>query len=94
MKPRTYSVLRGATRVAALVAWLCVLASPVVAKSWRISNFQDTITINEDGSALVNENITWCSWVSGTGYTGRFRLSIPGRRDELPAVRERRQRHG
>ena len=29
-----------------------------VAKSWRVSNFQDTITVNPDGSALVNETIT------------------------------------
>ena len=34
------------------------LAAPAAAKSWRISNFQDTITVNPDGSALVNETIT------------------------------------
>ena len=32
--------------------------SPLFAKSWRVSNFQDTITVNPDGSALVNETIT------------------------------------
>ncbi|MGC2541944.1 MAG: DUF2207 domain-containing protein, partial [Candidatus Sulfotelmatobacter sp.] len=78
MKPRTYSVLRGATRVAALVAWLCVLASPVVAKSWRISNFQDTITINEDGSALVNENITLVFVGEWHGIHRKIPIEYPG----------------
>src|SRR5271155_1882840 len=31
---------------------------PLYAKSWRVSDFQDTITVNPDGSALVNETIT------------------------------------
>lgn len=53
-----HSALRSATRVAALALCLCLLASPLAAKSWRISNFQDTITVNSDGSALVNETIT------------------------------------
>ena len=35
-----------------------VFATPAAAKSWRISNFQDNITVNNDGSALVNETIT------------------------------------
>src|SRR5205807_6171395 len=35
-----------------------VFAVPAAAKSWRVSNFQDTITVNTDGSALVNETIT------------------------------------
>lgn len=37
---------------------ICSLALPAAAKSWHISNFQDTITVNSDGSALVNETIT------------------------------------
>jgi len=37
---------------------MLALAVPAAAKSWRISNFQDTITVNPDGSALVNETIT------------------------------------
>lgn len=34
------------------------VAAPAAAKSWRVSNFQDTITVNQDGSALVHETIT------------------------------------
>jgi uncharacterized membrane protein YgcG len=41
-----------------LLAVLLALTTPLFAKSWRISNFQDTITVNADGSALVNETIT------------------------------------
>jgi hypothetical protein len=40
-----------------LLATVLALAAPLAAKSWRISNFQDTITVNPDGSALVNETI-------------------------------------
>jgi uncharacterized membrane protein len=41
-----------------LLGAVLVFAAPAAAKSWRISNFQDTITVNADGSALVNESIT------------------------------------
>src|SRR5271166_2021792 len=41
-----------------LLAVIFSLASPLFAKSWRISSFEDTITVNQDGSALVNETIT------------------------------------
>jgi len=58
MNPRIYSVLRNVTRAVALAFCICLLASPLFAKSWRVSNFQDTITVNSDGSALVNETIT------------------------------------
>ncbi len=43
---------------ALLLATILTLALPAAAKSWRVSNFQDTITVNSDGSALVNETIT------------------------------------
>ena len=41
-----------------LFATIFALAVPAAAKSWRISNFRDTITVNPDGSALVDETIT------------------------------------
>jgi uncharacterized membrane protein YgcG len=43
---------------ALLAAILTLAASSAAAKSWRVSDFQDTITVNPDGSALVNETIT------------------------------------
>jgi hypothetical protein len=33
-------------------------ATPLAAKSWRIADFQDTVTVNTDGSARVTEHIT------------------------------------
>ena len=41
-----------------LLVTLLALAASGSAKSWRISNFQDTITVNKDGSALVDESIS------------------------------------
>ena len=46
------------TKAFLLLATILALAAPLFAKSWRVSNFQDTITVNSDGSALVNETIT------------------------------------
>src|SRR5580692_8219696 len=40
-----------------ILTTILALAAPLFAKSWRVSNFQDTITVNPDGSALVNETI-------------------------------------
>jgi uncharacterized membrane protein len=48
------TTLRGLLLLAAILA----VALPAFAKSWRVSNFQDTITVNPDGSTLVNETIT------------------------------------
>src|SRR5579863_195372 len=41
-----------------LFATILAPTLPAAAKSWRVSNFQDTITVNPDGSALINETIT------------------------------------
>src|SRR5437763_1520302 len=46
------------TKALLLLAAILALTLPAAAKSWRVSNFQDTITVNPDGSALVNETIT------------------------------------
>ena len=49
--------VRSGSRFAAL-AVVCLFAVSAFARSWRISNFQDNITVNEDGSALVDETIS------------------------------------
>src|SRR5216684_2565665 len=41
-----------------LLTFLVALATPVAAKSWRIADFNDNITVNVDGSALVTERIS------------------------------------
>jgi len=40
-----------------LLASIVVLATPVPAKSWRITDFNDHITVNVDGSAVITERI-------------------------------------
>src|SRR5919201_4113154 len=45
-------------RICVLLCWILVFATPVLARSWRIADFEDTITIQHDGSANVNERIT------------------------------------
>ena len=49
---------RSRPAAALLLATILAFAVPAAAKSWRISNFQDTMTVNDDGSALVKETIT------------------------------------
>jgi hypothetical protein len=44
-----------------LLATCCCLAlfiAPAFAKSWRVSDYQDTIVVTKDGSAVVHEHIT------------------------------------
>src|SRR5690349_15085343 len=45
-------------RTLLVVACLCVFVSPLYARSWRIANFNDTIIVGGDGSAMVSERIT------------------------------------
>jgi uncharacterized membrane protein YgcG len=48
---------RGATPVT-LFLLLVVICLPAEARSWRIAEFHDTISVGHDGSALVEEEIT------------------------------------
>ena len=45
-------------RAAASCFLLVILAVPLFARSWRVSDFSDTISVHEDGSAAVHERIT------------------------------------
>jgi hypothetical protein len=45
-------------KVPLLCLFLCALAGVASAKSWRVADFQDNITVAPDGSALVTERIT------------------------------------
>jgi uncharacterized membrane protein len=45
-------------KIALLAILLSVSTGIATAKSWRIADFQDTITIDQDGSALVTERIS------------------------------------
>jgi uncharacterized membrane protein YgcG len=37
---------------------LVIFATPLFARSWRVADFSDTISVHEDGSAAVHERIT------------------------------------
>ncbi|HTZ95745.1 MAG TPA: DUF2207 domain-containing protein [Terriglobales bacterium] len=43
---------------AAIIVIFCLSAAPLFAKSWRITDFHDDISISEDGTAAVQERIT------------------------------------
>jgi len=49
---------RSKLRLYAVVACVLVFVSPLAAKSWRVADFQDNITVAQDGSAVVTERIT------------------------------------
>ena len=40
------------------VLWIFAVSTPLLARSWRIADFEDTITIQHDGSAAIHERIT------------------------------------
>ena len=44
-------------RLLLLLLFLAGLTAPLLAQSWRIANFEDTISISADGSTLVKERI-------------------------------------
>ncbi len=53
--PSLYEIARS---LFLLLATVIALAAPLAAKSWRISNFQDDVTVAADGTAQVRETIT------------------------------------
>lgn len=48
----------GKSVFAALTLVFCCLVGSAAAKSWRVSDFQDKIVVDRDGSAVVTERIT------------------------------------
>ncbi len=46
------------TRLLLLSIFLLFFASPLFARSWRVADYNDAITISLDGSAAVQERIT------------------------------------
>ena len=50
--------LKNAKRLTLLAILCCFFTGIAAAKSWRVANFQDTITIDKDGSAVVTERIS------------------------------------
>jgi hypothetical protein len=50
--------LKTAKSIALLAILFCRFTGLAAAKSWRVADFQDTITVDQDGSALVSERIS------------------------------------
>jgi Predicted membrane protein (DUF2207) C-terminal domain/Predicted membrane protein (DUF2207) N-terminal domain len=59
-QPRLYSRFRLSLKTTICLLVVCLLASPasLAAKSWKVADFQDSITVSQDGSTLVQERIT------------------------------------
>ena len=68
-------------RVWPLFLLLCLLSGVASAKSWRISDFQDDITVNKDGSALVTERITLVFVGEWHGIHRTIPIEYPGPND-------------
>jgi uncharacterized membrane protein len=69
---------RSRPAAALLLATILAFAAPAAAKSWRISNFQDTITVNDDGSALVKETIALVFVGDWQGIHRTIPIEYPG----------------
>ncbi len=56
------------------------LATPLFAQSWRIADFQDTVLISEDGTALVKERISLVFIGQWHGIHRTIPIEYPGTR--------------
>lgn len=50
--------MKNLRKIALLASLFCIFTGVATAKSWRIADFQDNITVEQDGSALVTERIS------------------------------------
>ncbi|HET9307183.1 MAG TPA: DUF2207 domain-containing protein [Candidatus Sulfotelmatobacter sp.] len=50
--------MKNLRKIALLAILFCIFTGIATAKSWRIADFQDNITVEQDGSALVTEAIS------------------------------------
>ena len=57
---------------------LCGLTGSAAAKSWRVSDFQENITVNRDGSAVVTERITLAFEGEWHGIHRMIPIEYPG----------------
>ena len=68
----------GAPKLVFGLAAVLALALPACARSWRIANFQATIDVHQDGSALVAERITAVFTGSYQGIYRTIPIEYPG----------------
>jgi len=70
--------LKRTTTIAVLAALVSLLAGSATAKSWRIADFQDKITVERDGSALVRERIALAFVGEWHGIHRTIPIEYPG----------------
>jgi hypothetical protein len=70
--------LKFAKIVGLLSLFLNVLSNVAVAKSWRVADFQDDITVSRDGSAVVKERITFAFVGEWHGIHRNIPIQYPG----------------
>jgi uncharacterized membrane protein YgcG len=63
-----------------LLACVFVLTAPLFAESWRISNFEDTISVSADGSTVVKERINLVFVGTWHGIHRTIPIEYPGPR--------------
>ncbi len=63
-----------------LLACFFVLTAPLFAESWRIANFEDTISVSADGSTLVKERINLVFVGTWHGIHRTIPIEYPGPR--------------
>ena len=61
-----------------LALLLCVVPTIAAAKSWRVSDFQDTITVDKDGTAIVVERISLAFQGAWHGIHRTIPIEYPG----------------
>jgi hypothetical protein len=70
--------LKSAKLIPYLAIVFCILTDVAAARSWRISDFQDTITVEQDGSALVTERISVVFVGQFNGIFRKIPIEYPG----------------
>jgi hypothetical protein len=70
--------LKTAKKVSLLALVLCFLPNLAAARSWHISDFQDKITVNVDGTAVVTERITFVFEGEFHGIHRTIPIEYPG----------------
>jgi Predicted membrane protein (DUF2207) len=69
---------RSKLRLYGLAFFLLAFVAPLAAKSWRVTDFQDSITVNKHGDAIVVEHITLAFVGEWHGIHRTIPIEYPG----------------
>ena len=80
-RPRSWiAALKRCSTQILLLAGVLLVGVPLFAQSWRIADFQDTVLISEDGTALVKERISLVFIGQWHGIHRTIPIEYPGPR--------------